>query len=65
MKRKKNECEVRRHVTMTVEYIEKIPKKDYEGVPSDVVKKDMAEITKKLLGADAVTITKVKDFVAE
>ena len=66
-KRNTNECEVRRYLTVEVEFIEKgLPKEDYEGPVIDPdFKKKMEADWKRKLGADSVTIKKVKDFLGE
>lgn len=63
---KKNEYEVRRYLTVEVEVIEKVPKEDYTGPNLDPeLKREMEAEWKKKLGADSVTIKKVKDFLGE
>lgn len=63
---KKNECEVRRYIAVEMEVIEKVPKKDYDGPKLDPEKKkELENNMRQLLGADSVTIKKVKDFVAD
>lgn len=61
-KKKVKKNEVRRYVTMTVEFIENCP---YDGKPSPDVLKAMQDEIKERLNADSVTITSVKDFVAD
>lgn len=61
-KKKAKQNEVRRYVTMTVEFIEEC---EYDGKPDAETLKEMENAIKKKLKADSVTITNVKDFVRE
>lgn len=62
VKKKAKKNEVRRYVTMTVEFIEECK---YDGRPDETTLKAMEDGIKEKLGADSVTITNVKDFVGE
>lgn len=65
-KRVKKDYEVRRYITLEVEIIEKVPKEDYDGPKLDPeLKREMEALVKQKLGADSVTIKKVKDFLGE
>lgn len=66
-KAKRDEYEVRRYITVEIEFIEKgLPKEDYDGPKIDPdFKKKMEAEWKQKLGADSVTIKKVKDFLGE
>lgn len=58
--------EVRRYVTLEVEFIENVPKKDYDGAKMDPKdQREWEQNLKKLLKADSVNIKKVKDFLGE
>lgn len=61
-KKKAKKNEVRRYVTMTVEFIEECT---YDGKPDEATLKAMEDGIKEKLGADSVTITNVKDFVED
>lgn len=64
--KKDDKYEVRRYITIEVEFIENVPKKDYDGTkmdPKDL--KEWEKNLKKLLKADSVNIKKVKDFLGE
>lgn len=64
--KKEDKYEVRRYVTLEVEFIENVPKKDYTGTKLDPKDKtEWEKNLKKLLKADSVTIKKVKDFLGE